>query len=284
MVRAVICGLLVFHIAASGVTGAEPLHRRIDGLVAAKAGGPVGKPATDAEFLRRVYLDFAGRIPSVSEAKAFLADKSPDKRRKLVDRLLSGREYPRRMAELFHVMLMERRGDHDEWRKFLEKSFQVNKPWDRLVREILSPEAGNEATRGAAFFITKRLEKYGQNPTDYPGLTRDIGRLFLGMDLQCAQCHDHLHIDEYKQPMFQGMFAFVGNTFIRRDVKFPAVGVKPLKKKLDFQSVFIKEPQMIGPQVPGDTEIAVAKFKRAKSTLNRPIASRASPASRSSTR
>ena len=68
--------------------------------------------------------------------------------------------------------------------------------------------------QGAAFFLAKRLENYGQNPVDYPALTRDVGRLFLGKDLQCAQCHDHLFIDDYKQADFQGLFAFVQNAYL----------------------------------------------------------------------
>ncbi len=75
-----------------------------------------------------------------------------------------------------------------------------------------------------------------------PGLTRDVGRLFLGMDLQCAQCHNHLRIDDYKQVDFQGLFVVFQNSFIRSDVKFPAIGENVLKKKQDFMSVFDKVP------------------------------------------
>jgi hypothetical protein len=113
---------------------AEPLHRRMDALVLGKEKGkPASAVADDAEFLRRVYLDLAGQIPSVAEARAFLADQSPDKRVKLIDRLLAGPEYPRRMAELFHVMLMERLGDNPDWGRYLLTSFQKNKPWDRMA-------------------------------------------------------------------------------------------------------------------------------------------------------
>jgi hypothetical protein len=262
---------ILFAFCVAGATNAaEPLHVRIDRLIDAKAGGPLAGPAGDAEFVRRVHLDFTGRIPTAAETRTFLADKSPDKRGKLVDRLTKGAEYPRRMEELFHVILMERRGDHPEWRKFLRSSFEANKPWDRLVAEIVNPNANDTTTRGSAFFITQRLTKVGQQATDYPGLTRDIGRLFLGMDMQCAQCHDHLQVADYKQAMFQGMFAFVQNTFIRNDVKYPAVGEKPLTKRLDFMSVFIKEPKMIGPQVPGDTEILIPAFKQGDEYAKKP--------------
>src|SRR4029079_204824 len=188
--------------------------------------------ASDAEFLRRIYLDLAGRVPSLEETKGFLADSAADKRDKLIDLLLAGDDHARRMTQAFHVMLMERMGDHAEWQKFLQASFQANKPWDQLCREILSPNADDEATRGSTFWYTKRLEKYGENPVDLPGLVRDVGRLFLGIDVQCAQCHDHLFIDDYKQDYYHGLFAFVGQTSIRTDVKFPAAATRRAIRRL----------------------------------------------------
>lgn len=235
----------------------EPLHVRLDALIEAKAGGPLAAPSSDAEFLRRSYLDLAGRIPSVEESRAFLADPAADKRGQLVDRLLASDDHARRLAQVLHVMLMERLGDHEEWQKFLRSSAQANKPWDQLVREILSPDADNEQTRGSALWFTKRLENYGQNPVDLPGLVRDVGRHFLGVDVQCAQCHDHLFVDDYKQEHYAGLFAFVGHATIRSDLKFPAVALQPLEKKIDFMSVFIKEPKAVGPKLPGGEEVAI---------------------------
>jgi hypothetical protein len=207
-------------------------------------------------------LDIAGRIPSAHEAREFLNDSDSDKRVKLIDRLLAGTDYPRRMQELAHVMLMERRGDNPDWLAFLKASFEANKPLDRLVREILNPDPKSEPTRGAGFFYAKRPEKYGENPVDYPGLTRDVGRLFLGVDLQCAQCHDHLFVTDYKQKDFQGLFAFFLNTALRTDVKFPAVNEKVLTQKLEFQSVFKKEKKETAPRVPGQDEIEIPAFEK----------------------
>jgi hypothetical protein len=157
---------------------------------------------------------------------------------------------------------MERLGDHEEWQTFLRSSFQANKPWDQLVRELLNPSADDEATRGSALWFTKRLENYGQNPVDVPALVRDVGRHFLGIDVQCAQCHDHLFVDEYKQEFYHGLFAFVGNATIRQDVKFPAVGLKPLEKKVEFMSVFVQKPLAVGPKLPGGKEIDVPTFAK----------------------
>lgn len=247
-------------LAISASLAQEPLHVQIDKLIEAKAGGAMSPPADDAQFLRRLYLDLAGRIPNAAETRAFLADGSPDKRTQVIDRLMASDEYPKRMQELFHVMLMERLGDHAEWTKFLRDSFAANKPWDQMTREMLCPDPDNEAIRGGAFFFSKRLENYGQNPVDYPGLVRDVGRLFLGVDVQCAQCHDHLFVDDYKQVDFQGLSAFLGTAFLRQDVKFPAVGENPLKQKLDFVSVFNPEKKSTGPRLPGGKEIEIPVF------------------------
>jgi hypothetical protein len=240
----------------------EPLSKRIDQLILASAKQPASPVADDAEFLHRVTLDLAGRIPTASEVRTFFADTATDKRVKFVDQLLASPEYPRRMHDVFHVMLMERLGEHADWSKFLLTSFEKNKPWDQMVREMLSPNPDDEATRGAAFYWTKRLENYGQNPVDLPALTRDVGRMFLGKDFQCCQCHDHLLVNEYKQVHFQGLFAFVGNTFIRQDLKFPAVGEKPVAKKVEFMSVFVKEKKETGPRLPGGEEVAIPEFPK----------------------
>ncbi|MCE9605781.1 MAG: DUF1549 and DUF1553 domain-containing protein [Planctomycetia bacterium] len=245
------------------------LSQAIDRLISAGGPGLQAAQADDAEFLRRVYLDLAGRTPTVVEARTFLTDKAGDKRTALVDRLLASPEFPTRMTEAFNAMLMERRGEHDEWRKFLTTSFQKNAPWDAIVREIIDPRDNDENLRGAAFFAVNRLSKVGQQETDYPGLTRDVGRLFLGMDLQCAQCHNHLFVESYKQVDFQGLYTVFLNTSIR-DEKFPALNENLMAKKIDFMSVFDKQPLQTGPRVPGLKEISIPTFKAGEEYLVAP--------------
>jgi uncharacterized protein DUF1549/uncharacterized protein DUF1553 len=260
----------VLLAAASAAAAADPLHVEIDTLIVGRnSTKPRSAPSDDAEFLRRIYLDLAGRIPSVHEARTFLEDRSADKRAKLIDQLLAGPDYPRRMQELFNVMLMERLGDHAEWNKYLRSSFAANKPWDQLAREILAARPKDESTRGAGFFYAKRLENYGQNPVDYAALTRDVGRLFLGMDLKCAQCHDHLFIKTYKQQDFQGLHAFFQNAFLQ-DAKFPTVGEKPLTQKIAYMSVLRKEPKQTGPRLPGMNEIDIPTLPKGEEYTQRP--------------
>lgn len=164
--------------------GAEPLRQQVDQFLAKKAAGQrVAGPAEDAEFLRRASLDFAGTIPTADEARSFLADKASDKRVKLLERLIAAPALGDRMAEVFHIQLMERLGDDEKWKAYLAESFRANKPWDVMVREMVNPDFRDEKTRAAGYFITRRLEKVGQQDTDYPGLTRDMGRLFMGVDL-----------------------------------------------------------------------------------------------------
>jgi len=255
---------------SSTVHAEEPLHSRIDKLILAKADGKAPAAISDdAEFLRRVSLDFSGKIPSVEQARAFLADRSPRKRAELIDRLLASPDYAERMTDLFHVFLMERLGEHQEWAKYLKLSFEKNKPWNQMVREILRADPADEANRGAAFWYAKRLENYGENPVDYPALTRDVGRLFLGKNLQCAQCHDHLFIDDYKQQHFQGLFAFVRNAYLS-DSKAPTVGEKPTTEKVNFMSVFKKVPKATGPAVPGGKEFDPPPFKKGEEYIKAP--------------
>lgn len=259
-----VCGSLRAGTIAGDNAAPTSLPQRIDALIDARAEAdhvPVAAIADDAEFLRRVYLDLNGTIPTSAEARAFLADTSADKRTRLIDTLLASPRYAQHMAERFNVMLMERRAEHDGWMTFLRTAFEQNRPWDKLAAQIIDPDPNDDVNKDAAFFYTERLAKVGQQATDYPGLTRDVGRLFAGMDLQCAQCHRHLTIDDYNQADFQGLFTIYLNIEIANGVKHPAVTEKVMDKPIEFVSVFKKTPQSTGPRVPGTgREIAIPKY------------------------
>jgi hypothetical protein len=128
-----------------------PLHARIDEQIAQGHAGPLSPLASDADFVRRIYLDLTGMIPSAAEVRAFLADASPDKRVKLIDQLLASPCYPRHMATVFDVMWMERRRDQHvkdpQWQQYLMDSLAANKPYDQLAREVLSSD-GTDPPRG----------------------------------------------------------------------------------------------------------------------------------------
>lgn len=267
-----LAGVLAIVSARQSLHAAEPesatLHQEIDRLIRAGSDdAAVSLPTDDFEFIRRTSLDLTGTIPTTAAVREFEADASPDKRTRWIDELLASPAWPRRMADLFHVILMERRGDDPDWRAWLERSFVASKPWNELVYQILNADAEDEENRAAAWFMSKRLEKYGQNPVDYSGLVRDIGRMFLGQDLQCAECHDHLFIDDYKQLDFQGLFSVYQNTFVRRDVKFPAIGEKAMKAPLEFVSVFDPTQRSTGPRIPGGTAFEIPEAKTPDSSV-----------------
>ncbi len=245
----------------------ESLHQIIDREI---TGGlpnfqQVASPrSTDAEFLRRVTLDLTGRTPSADQTRQFLANRSPDKRSKLIDQLLASPDYARRMQEYFDVVLMDRRRDvkvpRAAWEEYLRTSFASNKPYDALVGEMLSNDGADAKTRAAAkFFLERELD-----PTV---VTRDISRLFLGRNLQCAQCHDHPLVDDYKQEHYYGIQAFFNRAFLFPNAKdAKAVIAEKADGEVNFISVFDpKKVQMTTPpKVPGWKPITDPKLEKGK--------------------
>jgi hypothetical protein len=237
------------------------LRQDVDRLITEGAARqPLAPAASDAEFLRRAWLDFDGGIPSSTEARAFLDDRDAGKRAKLLERLIAAPRFAERMADAFNVMLMERRGTDPAWRQWLVESFRANKPWNTMAAEILAPNFLDEKARGAGYYMTRRLEKVGQQDTDYPGLTRDVGRLFMGVDLQCCQCHTHLTVKDYKQQDFAGLFVAFQNTKLQ-----PASGTRKsawlseglLTEKAKFVSVLTEKKGETGPRVPFGEEVPI---------------------------
>ena len=221
-------GVLLVVTAFTAVTfpvveasAADPLHVQVDRLVTESPLGLVSGTSTDGEFLRRLYLAVLGRIPSVEETRTFLADKSPTKRAAAVDSLLGTPAYVRRMTNVLDVMLSERRGDGEvkrgEWQAFLKQSIESNKPWNILAAEILGADAVDAKQRGRAKFLMDRGVEVNQ-------MTREVGRMFFGVDLQCAQCHNHPLIDDYLQKDYYGIYAFLNRTYLfKPDKKKPGV-------------------------------------------------------------
>lgn len=239
---------MLFAVLPEVAPAQEPLHQRIDQLVNAAPLGPVAPICSDAEFLRRVSLDLNGMTPTGAEAKAFLDDPAPDKRQKLIEKLLASPRFARHMANTFSVMLMERRADANvpaaEWDKYLYESFLANKPYDQLVRELIATDGVDPATRPAAKFFLER--------TAEPNLvTRDVGRIFLGRDLQCAQCHDSPLVNDFLQSEYYGVQAFVVRTVMFNDAtaKKQILGEKA-DGDVAFTSVFTKETGFSAPRIP----------------------------------
>jgi hypothetical protein len=246
----------------------EPLHVVIDRLVALqtadyeKLAAPV---CSDEEFLRRIWLDLTGMIPSTADARQFLDDAEPKKREKLVDKLLGSPEYARHMQRVFDVMLMRRLPQKHvpvaEWEKFLREAFAQNQPWDRIVREILTADGSDPAKLGPARFY---LDREG----DVNAITRDIGKLFLGANLECAQCHNHPQIEDFKQQHYFGISAFFVRSFVMTDKEKKVVFAEKADGEATFESVFeirdkvSKGPKTTGPKLFEAMSISEPKFEK----------------------
>src|SRR2546421_2842486 len=212
------------------------LHDTIDSLVDSAAIGPLAPLCTDSDFVRRIYLDLTGVIPTAEQARAFVADKSEDKRQRLIDELLASPAFIRHMTITFDGVLMQRLPEktikQPEWEAWLYNSLAADKPLDQLFRELVENDGAEPTRRPAARFTLDRDAEPNL-------LTRDIGRLVFGFDLQCCQCHDHPLIDDYYQEDYYGLFAFVNRTSLFTDAKAKLIS---LTEKADgeasFKSVF----------------------------------------------
>ena len=228
----------------------EPLHQRIDQLVQTAQGNAAGKAASrasDAEFVRRLYLDLTGRIPPHTVVQQFLDNSDESKREQLVDKLLGTPQYALHLQHSFDAMLMQRLPEkHVEpaaWQEYLFTSFLENKTWAQLASEVLSADGAETDKRGQARFLLDR----NLNIDD---TVRDIGRFFLGRDLQCAQCHDHPSIDDYLQQHYYGLSAFLQRSYLftNPDSKKASIGEKA-EGDVKFTSVFTNEENSTVPRL-----------------------------------
>jgi hypothetical protein len=246
---------------------AEPLYPRIDALIA--AGYPdyarhAAPLADDAEFLRRIYLDLTGTIPTPGEVREFLADASPAKRARVIDQLLESPGYVRRMAWFWDVTLLERRPDvkvpRAAWEAYLRAVVSANRPYDQFVRDMLTADGSTENNRPAAkFYLERDLE---------PNLvTRDVARVFLGRNLQCAQCHDHPLVEDYTQDEYYGIQAFLNRSYLFPNAQDPkAVIAEKAEGDVTFVSVFDKarKQNTAAPRMRGRPPLAEPKLEKGK--------------------
>jgi hypothetical protein len=226
-------------IPAAALHADEPLRELINRELAPPSGTAWPK-ANDAEFLRRVSLDLNGMPPSADEARAFINDADPAKREKLIDRLLASPLYARHLSTTIDVMLMERRPNshvpQDQWQAFLLKSVRDNKPWNMLAREIMTADGDTPENRAAArFYLDRNSEPHV--------ITRDIGRIFFGRDMQCNQCHDSPLVADFLQRDYHGLLAIasVGYAVTKKVAeKDVTVFAERAPTDLSFESVFEK--------------------------------------------
>lgn len=212
---AAFCWLLETRVAKAEenapLSAVPPMSLRIDELLGQRqkaAGIQPAELADDAEFLRRANFDLCGVLPTVATSRAFLADTRPDKRVRQIDQLLIHPDHATHLAATWTHFLLP--GDLDAQRQagvrgfqnWLRAQFVRNRRYDNIVADLLVPEdvmPSSEAAAASLFYSALQFK-----PEE---LAANTSRLFLGVQIQCAQCHDH-PMNNWKQRDFWGYAAF----------------------------------------------------------------------------
>jgi hypothetical protein len=178
----------------------------------------------DAEFLRRVYLDVVGRIPSAGEARRFLDDRAADKRRRLVASLLTGPRYVTHWGNVWRSLLLPELKTLDDFKvdfnlgglqsfdAWLHKHLENNVAYDKMVRELLTAPVDGLIRAGSIVLVPRSAEPsplafYAAKEAKPDNLAASTARLFLGVRVECAQCHDH-PFAQWKREQFWNQAAF----------------------------------------------------------------------------
>lgn len=192
---AVIASLATSALVARAAPDLKATAAKIDELVNAKLAKEKiqpNKPASDEVFVRRVYLDIAGRIPTLQETTEFLKSSDADKREKLIDKLLASDGYVQNFynywADILRMKSQMVGGGQSlpafyGYSKWLKDSLRANKPYDQMVREVVTADGKSYENGAIGFYI----RDYNM-PLDNMAVTTQI---FLGTSMVCAQCHNH---------------------------------------------------------------------------------------------
>jgi hypothetical protein len=248
---------------------AAAIDRHLDAFLAT-ARLTAAPRSDDAEFLRRVYLDLAGRVPTAEQAAAFLDSQDGDKRAKLIDTLLATPEFGEQLGRTWRDWICppelpsdgnagsQPHAQAQNFGRWLGQRFAAGDPWDRITREVLTVEGEIKNKPQVIFF---GLVGEGGHATP-EGSARAVASLFLGVQLQCAQCHD----DPYRswaQKDYWGVAAFFGNVsadFNKVSEKPPAAPLTIPKSAFKNAGTTVQAAFLDGKAVPPAKESLRAPF------------------------
>lgn len=249
-----VCGFSI--LLGSQSIYSQSLHEKIDAISQKPASPLSAIDADDGIFLRRLSLDLRNAVPTTEERIAFLADADPNKRIAWTERMLTDPLFAERIVTWLDLTLMERRPaaqvQRQPWLDWLRSKVDQATPIDQLSREVLTASWWKKEDRTQQRFFLDR----GGDPHL---ITRDVGRIFLGRDMQCAQCHDHPIVDDYRQRDYHGLLAYFSQsastevTYKDAEGKDVKVIIYAEKAPADaaFESVFDKgKPHWMGPALP----------------------------------
>ncbi len=233
MIVACVGGLLTSSLCNAGDLQPKSVAKRVDQLLAQEVFGADGEApaepapqANDEIFLRRMSLDLIGVPPTPEEITAFVLDPSPEKRTAAVERLLADKRFGENWARYWRDVIMYRRSEDRALMasstlvSFLTAAFNDNSHWDQIAREFITAK-GDVLEEGSTALIMAQMG----NAED---TTAEMSRIFLGIQIQCAQCHDH-PTDRWKREQFHELAAF-----------FPRISIRPVRvegKRRSFEVV-----------------------------------------------
>ena len=199
----------------------QPVFNVIDQFIGAAWDSSPSKETPslcdDATFLRRVYLDLIGLIPTPEAARKFVDDRDPKKRDRLVDELLARRlDYAAHWTTFWEDALASAPVEsisgvntHGQYRHWLRTSFAENKPYDRMVSELLDPTTFGHKNFGLKEGAEKqRTFILNSNDVESAQSAANVAQVFLGTGMKCAACHNHFLNNEWPQKRFLGFASF----------------------------------------------------------------------------
>jgi hypothetical protein len=202
----------------------EDLDRLVDTFLES-AKSPQAAMTTDVEFIRRVTLDLTGKLPSPEQVRAFVLSKEKTKRAKLIETLLASDDYARNWARYWRDVIRFRattqnsnRVLYDSLEDWLTEQFVKNAPWDEITTKLITA-TGRDDQNGAVIFALA-------HETQAVELAGEVSRIFMGVQIQCAQCHDH-PTDSWKRQQFHEFAAYFEGLRRKQAVK-PGPGQRPV--------------------------------------------------------
>ncbi len=204
---------MVVSLRAAELPSADlPIEQVIDQFVQQRLDAEkitAAPQADDANLLRRLMLDVAGRIPTSEEAKAFVANGSAARRTVLVDRLLASPDFIWHQRNEFDRMLLPNKPNDADFRKYLLWAVKENRSWEAMFRDMLVGDEADEIRKPALTFVKSRAR-------DLDDMLNDTATVFFGVNVTCAKCHDHPLTPDWKQHHYFGMAAFFSRTYVTK--------------------------------------------------------------------
>lgn len=225
----------------------------------------------DATFIRRLYLDVMGRIPTPAEMDTFLSDTRSDKRDRSIDQLLATPDAARHLAELFDAMLLGRREGRwmdrrreSGWYDYLQKSFAENRSWQLMARDMILARDTKDTDVRAGWFLYERRDAHQE-------IAESVAPSFFGIRIECAQCHDHPLASEILQSHYWGLVAFFNrgkNLDTPRGPRVAESAVGGFNKFTDLagdsfetQLTFFESPVIAEERLPDDAKDSPDRFE-----------------------